>query len=89
MSYRRAYPLPLTWPILRRQVFDRDDWKCVQCGRRANLECDHKLAQHFGGTHEMENLQTLCRRCHKRKSRSERRQYEVSGQAEWDSLLGF
>ena len=61
------------WKALRMQALDRDDWQCVQCGARRRLEVDHvepvrdrpDLAWSLG------NLQTLCGRCHARKTRIE------------------
>jgi 5-methylcytosine-specific restriction endonuclease McrA len=33
-------------------------------------EADHVLERHDGGPHTLENLQTLCQRCHKVKTRA-------------------
>ena len=29
------------WGIVRRRVFERDGWRCVECGKSGKLECDH------------------------------------------------
>lgn len=55
-------------------VFQRDNFKCVYCGRSAKdgavLHVDHIHPQSLGGTDEMENLATSCRECNLGKSDS-------------------
>jgi HNH endonuclease len=46
---------------LRRQIYDRDGWKCRKCGSAKNLRIDHVLPHSRGGITELSNLQTLCR----------------------------
>jgi 5-methylcytosine-specific restriction endonuclease McrA len=41
---------------------------CAKCGSRDHLAVDHILARGLGGTHDMENLQVLCRKCHRTKT---------------------
>lgn len=48
---------------LRWQVWERDNFTCRQCGTRRFLSVDHIKPERSGGTLELENLQTLCRRC--------------------------
>lgn len=59
-------------PALRWQVFQRDDWKCVSCGRKAAdgiiLHVDHMIPRSKGGKDELENYQTLCHLCNIGKS---------------------
>lgn len=59
-------------PGKRWQVFERDDWRCVSCGKRAEdgaiLEVDHILPRSRGGSDDIANLQTLCRECNIGKS---------------------
>ena len=60
------------WKLLRLRVFNRDGWRCVQCGRASRFECDHKIPVERGGDRwDPENLQTLCRPCHFRKTSRE------------------
>lgn len=57
---------------LRRQALVRDRFTCVSCGLRdrsgSSLEADHIVALADGGAHALENLQTLCKPCHKSKT---------------------
>lgn len=54
-------------PSIRWQVFQRDSWKCVSCGRTAHdgviLHIDHIIPRSLGGLDIMENYQTLCHVC--------------------------
>lgn len=51
----------------RRQVFERDGYKCVNCGATGYLEADHiKPFAFFPDLRfELSNGRTLCRPCHK------------------------
>ena len=60
------------WAIVRRAVFERDNWRCVECGRAGRLECDHITPLQRGGDPwDMANLQTPCRTCHIEKMKME------------------
>ena len=53
------------WKAIRRKVFERDGWRCRQCGKAGRLEVDHiKPVSEGGSKFDMENLRTLCRGCH-------------------------
>lgn len=52
---------------LRWQVWDEDDFTCVNCGSRRHLTVDHVVPVSKGGTDDRANLQTLCRSCNSRK----------------------
>jgi 5-methylcytosine-specific restriction enzyme A len=60
------------WDAARTFVFHRDRFTCQLCHRRlrvAQLEVDHRLEIDRGGPAlEYENLQTLCRPCHRAKT---------------------
>jgi len=54
-------------------VLARDTWKCLSCGRSARedgvlLEVDHIIPRSKGGSNDMSNLQTLCKKCNIGKS---------------------
>ncbi|MRG44096.1 HNH endonuclease [Chitinophaga sp. SYP-B3965] len=59
-------------PSMRWQVFQRDSWKCVACGKNADdhiwLEVDHIIPRSKGGKNEITNYQTLCNVCNIGKS---------------------
>lgn len=59
-------------PAIRWQVFQRDNWKCVACGRGAQdeiiLQVDHIIPRSKGGIDTLDNFQTLCHVCNSGKS---------------------
>lgn len=48
-------------------VFTRDGAACVLCGATSDLHIDHIFPHSKGGRTEVDNLQTLCRRCNLQK----------------------
>ena len=59
---------------MRRVVFKRDGWRCVECGKAGRLECDHvmPLEREPGqDPFDPNGLQTLCRACHMEKTAAE------------------
>lgn len=52
---------------LRKQVFERDAYRCKHCGSHKDLCADHIFPEVLGGEATLENLQTLCRPCNSRK----------------------
>jgi 5-methylcytosine-specific restriction endonuclease McrA len=52
---------------LRRQVLDRDGWKCRVCGNRKELTVDHIKKRSQGGGDTLQNLWVLCNFCHRQK----------------------
>jgi len=76
------------WPAVRRIVFERDAWRCVQCGRAGRLECDHVTPLDRGGDPwDPNNLQTLCRACHIEKTRHENRRELTDAETAWRELV--
>ncbi|MCY6354346.1 HNH endonuclease [Clostridium sp. ZS2-4] len=54
------------WNKTRRKVWERDKGKCVHCKKEVSLkEChiDH-ITSGKKGSNNMENLRTLCPKCH-------------------------
>jgi 5-methylcytosine-specific restriction endonuclease McrA len=45
---------------------------CAHCGAIADLETDHIVPLHRGGTNEWKNLQSLCVSCHSHKTNNEK-----------------
>ena len=52
---------------VRIAVFVRDGGRCRRCRSATNLELDHLVPVSKGGSSEESNLQTLCRKCNRRK----------------------
>lgn len=52
---------------LRRVVFERDAYRCRSCTGYIDLTVDHIIPERHGGTHDLDNLQTLCRQCNSKK----------------------
>ena len=62
MNYKRK-PIP---GKLRHRVFERDNYRCRECGatnKETTLHVDHIKPVAKGGTNEIDNLQTLCEKC--------------------------
>ena len=75
------------WQWTRLQVFARDGWRCVRCGRAGRLECDHVVPLRKGGDpFDPANLQTLCRGCHIDKSAGESAKPDPARDA-WRALV--
>lgn len=65
-------------PVVRTEIFERDRWKCVLCGRKLDPNTaypasdfptiDHIIPLAVGGTHEPQNVQAACLRCNRAKS---------------------
>jgi 5-methylcytosine-specific restriction enzyme A len=73
-SYNQITPTTKRDPIesrLRHEVFKRDNYKCLECGKdkkETTLHVDHIIPVSKGGTDELSNLQTLCQACNLAKS---------------------
>ena len=55
---------------LRHQVFQRDGYRCRECGatnKQTRLHVDHIKPVAKGGTNDLSNLQTLCEDCNRAK----------------------
>ena len=50
------------WRRLRREVLDRDGWRCQRCGLPGALEVHHR--DHDPTNNDRANLTTYCRPCH-------------------------
>ncbi|RMF54838.1 HNH endonuclease [Candidatus Woesearchaeota archaeon] len=62
-----------SWYFVRKDVLRRDNYRCSICKKRfrkADLDIDHIIPVRMGGKlFEKANLRTLCKECHKAKSR--------------------
>ena len=61
-SYLR-YLLTPEWRSLADQAKERDHYRCVYCGSPDELEVHHKTYKRVGHE-ELDDLITLCHRCH-------------------------
>lgn len=52
---------------IRKQVFERDHYRCLERESWRDLTIDHVIPRSRGGTDDLGNLQTLCRTCNSRK----------------------
>ena len=62
-----------TWHFVRKDVLRRDRYRCSICERRfrkRELDVDHIIPVKMGGDlFDKKNLRTLCKECHKAKSK--------------------
>ena len=58
----------VTRPDVRLAVFNRDGFTCCHCGSTEHLSIDHIVSVYRGGSNDIGNLQTLCRRCNSGKA---------------------
>jgi len=70
--YKDLRPRRAVSPRTRHQVFERDNFRCRDCGASAatgaTLELDHTIPVSKGGSNEIGNLRTLCSDCNRGKS---------------------
>ncbi len=53
------------WKLLRQKVWKRDKFICQNCGaQNCKLDAHHIIPLRFGGSNKMNNLVTLCKKCH-------------------------
>jgi len=53
------------WNRLRALALMRDGSRCVRCGATEGLAAHHVVPVAEGGTMALDNLTTLCERCHR------------------------
>lgn len=71
-DYRKGYHRYDIPAKLRKQVFERDGYRCVKCGATKYLQIDHIIPWPDGGPTELTNLQTLCRKCNQQKKKEDK-----------------
>jgi len=61
---------PSNWERLRKEVYERDNFTCQNCGSlggqkgNTELHAHHVVPKAKGGGHHLSNLKTLCKSCH-------------------------
>ena len=65
MSRLHGFTSSKRYAAFRQFIFDRDQWRCRECGRPGALELHHVRPLASGGkVWDAANCQTLCRSCH-------------------------
>ena len=83
----RKRPPKIIWIELRKIVWNRDNRTCVHCGKLITLKeahIDHIISGKLG-TNKINNLRTLCRRCHV--LRADKRHRGMIGKALRDGII--
>jgi len=52
---------------VKKEVWRRDEGKCVECGSKERLEYDHIIPFSKGGSNTARNIQLLCEKCNREK----------------------
>jgi len=53
------------WSKIRAAVLKRDNWTCQQCKTKLKkFDIHHIVKQRLGGSDAIDNLMTVCRKCH-------------------------
>jgi hypothetical protein len=60
--------------IHSRKAMKQHGWRCTRCRSSGRLEVHHRKYRSHGGTHRVENLEPVCRDCHKLIHQQERSQ---------------
>lgn len=56
---------------LRDEILTRDNYQCVLCNSKKQLELDHIIPFIIGGKTIKENLRTLCKKCNLKRRRND------------------
>ena len=56
---------------VKESVKKQDQYRCLCCGAMSKLQVDHIKARYHGGSHLIDNLQTLCHACNREKGTKE------------------
>jgi CRISPR/Cas system Type II protein with McrA/HNH and RuvC-like nuclease domain len=69
LENKRMYEINVKlWNEIRIKVFKRDDYTCAYCKQKGGiLEIDHIIPFSKGGSDELNNLVTSCRKCNRQK----------------------
>jgi 5-methylcytosine-specific restriction endonuclease McrA len=66
----RIQKAPSVYAMLRREILERDGWRCQRCGCSKNLDVHHVTRRSALGDDAETNLIALCRACHQTLHRS-------------------
>lgn len=66
------------WYRIMKEVFRRDNYTCQYCGAKGGkLEVDHIIPFSRGGSDDLSNLTTSCRRCNRQKRDKTREEFLI------------
>lgn len=54
------------WDVIRRQVYMRDGYRCVMCGKKGKLAAHHIVPLRVSHNNSLSNLVSVCDSCHKK-----------------------
>ena len=81
MSRRHRKLNPRRWRRVRREAFERDKYRCTECGTAGRLEAHHEPPLRDGADpYDVAGVRTLCRTCHIERHREDDM---TPGRAEW------
>jgi len=68
LSAVKRFELQKAWSLIRAQVLERDKCRCQLCGGLgwSKLHAHHICKRKHGGTDHMDNLITVCNKCHRK-----------------------
>ena len=73
LEFYNNHPTSISWNDIRKKALERDQNKCVKCGKTAD-EVDHiKEIWEGGPEFDLDNLQSLCHDCHVAKTNESRK----------------
>ena len=76
------------WRRVRRQVLNRDRWRCTACGKAGRLEVHHCIPLRNGGAkYDLGNLVTVCRGCHFSETAEDNRREPTPDETAWRRLV--
>jgi hypothetical protein len=54
------------WETIRRQVYLRDGFRCVMCGKKTKLHAHHVVPVQVSHDNSLNNLVSVCGHCHRK-----------------------
>ena len=73
------------WALARKAAFERDGWRCRNCGGAGRLEAHHEPPLRKGADpYDVEGIKTLCRACHIERHRPDDM---TPGRADWREFV--
>lgn len=87
---------PDDWDQRRKKTYRRDGYECQRCGAKGGhmgdteLHAHHKLPKSQGGSHSLDNLETICKECHELEHGHQiTKQNDVSSGYDWKETYEY